>query len=89
MQKVRTQLPALAARVDFWWQGGRQDLAPVVLSPRWRQWGPACLLPMVYGDHQVARTRCRRRKARRRQALEAVCTACERHPVTLRLAPHV
>ena len=34
MHKVRTQLPALAALVDFWWQGVGQDVAPFVLSPR-------------------------------------------------------
>jgi hypothetical protein len=89
MTKVRRQLPALAALVDFWWQGVRQDLEPFVLSPRWHQWVHACLLPMVYWDYQVARTRCRRRKAKMRQALEAVRTAFERHPITLRLAPHV
>jgi hypothetical protein len=38
MKKVRTQLPALAALVDFWWQGVRQDLEPFVLSPPWGQW---------------------------------------------------
>jgi hypothetical protein len=89
MKKVRTQLPALAALVDFWWQGVRQDLEPFVLSPQWGQWVHTCLLPMMYWDDQVARTRCRRRKARIRQALEAVRTAFERHPLTLRLAPHV
>jgi hypothetical protein len=89
MKKVRTQLPALAALVDFWWQGVRQDLEPFVLSPQWGQWVHTCLLPMMYWDHQGARTRCRRRKARIRQALEAVRTAFERHPITLRLAPHV
>ena len=89
MTKVRRQLPALAALVDFWWQGVRQDLGPLVLSPRWPQWVHACLLPMVYWDSQVARTRCRRRKAKMRQALEAVRTAFERPSVTLRLAPPV
>ena len=87
MTKVRRQLPALAALVDFWWQGVRQDLGPLVLSPRWPQWVHARLLPMVYWDSQVARTRCRRRKAKMRQALEAVRTAFERPSVTLRLAP--
>ncbi len=89
MTKVRKQVPALAALVDFWWQGVSQDVEPFVWSPRWRQWVHASLLPMVYWDHQVARTRCRRRTAKMRQALEAVRTACERHPLTLRLAPHV
>jgi hypothetical protein len=89
MKKVRAQLPALAALVDFWWQGVQQDLEPFGLSPRWRQWVHAYLLPMVYWDYQVVCTRCRRRKAKMRQTLDAVRTAFERHPVTLRLAPQV
>jgi len=89
MHKVRKQLPALAALVDFWWQGVAQDLAPFVLSPRWQQWIHECLLPMVYWDVQVSRTRCRRRKAKLRAALEAVRGAFERHTITQRLAPQV
>src|SRR4029450_7558011 len=46
MTKVRKQVPALAALVDFWWQGVHQDLEPFLLSPRWRQWVYECLLPM-------------------------------------------
>ena len=89
MQKVRKQLPALAALVDFWWQGVEQDLAPFVLSPRWQQWVHACLLPMVYWDAQVSRTRCRRRKAKIQEALEAVRGEFERHAITQRLAPQL
>jgi hypothetical protein len=47
MTKVRKQVPALAALVDVWWQGGHQDLEPFLLSPRGRQWVDECLLPMV------------------------------------------
>jgi hypothetical protein len=36
MTKVRKQVPALAALVDFWWQGVWQDGEPFVLAPRWR-----------------------------------------------------
>ena len=39
MTKVRKQLPALAALVDFWWAGVRQDLAHAALSPLWRTVG--------------------------------------------------
>ena len=56
MQKVRKQIPALAALVDFWWQGVRQDLEPFLLSPLWRQWVHECLLPLVYWEHQIAHT---------------------------------
>ena len=89
MHKVRKQLPALAALVDFWWRGVQQDLEPFVLSPHWRQWVDACLLPMVYWERQVARTRCRRRKATMQGAWEEVRTAFDQHAITQRLAPQV
>jgi hypothetical protein len=89
MAKVRKQVPALAALVDFWWQGVHQDLEPFVLSPRWRQWVDECLLPMVYWDYQVARTRCRRRKAKMQAAWAEVRVAFDQHTITQRLAPQV
>jgi Family of unknown function (DUF6399) len=89
MTKVRKPVPALAALVDFWWQGVHQDLAPCPLSPRWRQWVYECLLPMVYWDHQVRRTRGRRRKASMQAAWQAAQAAFDRHTITQRLAPHV
>ena len=89
MHKVRKQLPALAALVDFWWQGVGQDVAPLVLSPRWRQWVHECLLPMVYGDEHVPRTRCRRRKAKMQEALGAVRATFEQHAITQQLAPQI
>ncbi|MEK7214104.1 MAG: DUF6399 domain-containing protein [Chloroflexota bacterium] len=75
--------------MDVWWQGVGQDVAPLALSPRWQQWVHACLLPMVSWDAHVPRTRCRRRKAKMQEALEAVRGACERHAITQRLAPQV
>ena len=89
MRKVRTQIPALAALVDFWWQGVGRDLEPFALSPSWRQWVYECLLPMVSWDHQVARTRGRRRKARLQRALAAVHATFTTHAMTQRLAPQV
>jgi hypothetical protein len=56
MVKVRKQVPALAALIDFWWHGVHQDLEPFRLSPRWQQWVSACLLPRVYWATQVPRT---------------------------------
>src|SRR5215471_3116395 len=72
MTKVRTQVPALAALVDFWWQGVHQDLEPFGLASRWQQWVHECLLPTVYWATQVPRTRCCRRKATIQEALETV-----------------
>jgi hypothetical protein len=64
MQKVRKQIPALAALVDFWWPGVWRDVEPFALSPRWRQWVQEGLLPLVYWERHAAQTRCPRRKAR-------------------------
>jgi len=89
MTKVGKQVPALAALVDFWWQGVHQDLEPFLLSPRWRRWVYEGLLPLVYWEHQVAHTRCARRKAKIRQALEAVQASFHTHALTKQLAPRV
>jgi hypothetical protein len=89
MQKVRKQIPALAALVDFWWQGVWHEGEPCVLSPLWQQWVQECLLPLVYWDRRAAQTRWPRRKARIGQALEAVRTVFNTHTLPQRLAPHV
>ena len=57
-------------------------MEPFGLSPRWRQWVQEGLLPLVYWEHQVAHTRCARRKAKMMQALEAVRTAFDTHAIT-------
>ena len=85
--KVRKQVPALAALVDFWWEGVRQDMAHAAISPRWGQWAAEVLLPLVYWKHQVAHTRCARRKAKIRQALEAMQGAFDHHALTRCLSP--
>jgi hypothetical protein len=64
MQKVRKQIPALAALVDCWWQGVRQDVEPFLLSPLWRPWVHECLLPLVSWAYHIAQTRCTRRKTK-------------------------
>jgi len=86
-KKVRKQLPALAALVDFWWAGVEVDLQQAVISPMWRRWTREVLLPLVYWEHQVARTRCARRKAKLRQALETAHVAFGHHAITQRLSP--
>jgi Family of unknown function (DUF6399) len=85
--KVRKQVPALAALVDCWWQGVQQDLAPFLLSPLWRSWVHECLLPLVYGEHHAAHTRCARKKAKIRQTLEVVPATFHTPTITKQLAP--
>jgi hypothetical protein len=88
MAKVRKQLPDLAAVVDLWWAGVRRDLAHAALSPLWQRWAEACLLPRVYWEHQVAHTRCPRRKAKLRPALEAMPVTFDQHALTPCRPPH-
>jgi hypothetical protein len=87
IQQVRTPFPALAALVDCWWAGGRRDVAQAALSPTWQQWAQESLLPWVDWEHQGARTRCARRRAMLRQALEAVQVPVAHHALTARLPP--
>lgn len=87
MTKVRKQLPALAALVDFWWAGVRRDVEQAALSPLWRRWAEEVLLPLVYWEHQVARTRGARRKAKIRQAQAAMQVAFDEHMLTQCLPP--
>lgn len=87
MKKVKKQVPDLAALVDFWWAGVRQDLDHAGVSPLWRTWAQEALLPQVYWAYQVTRTRCTRRKAKMQQALEVVRAACATHVLTQCLPP--
>ena len=89
LDKVRKQLASLAALVDFWWQGVWQDMQQVPLTPLWKNWVEELLLPLMYWQEQLSRTRCPQRKAKLLQALEAVQAAFDRHSITAQLAPEV
>ena len=90
LDKVRKQLAGVSALVDVWWQRFWQDVQHQVdLTPAWRQWIEELLLPRMYWQEQLSRTRCPRRKAKLLEAWEAVQTAFERHPITGQLAPAV
>jgi len=90
LAKVRKQLSGVAALVDVWWQEVWHDVqSQVSLTPRWRGWVAECVLPLMYWQEQLARTRCPRRKAKLLEALKAVEEAVEMHPLTQQLAPEV
>ncbi len=89
LDKVRKQLAGLSALVDLWWRGVWEDVQHVALTPMWTSWVAELLLPLMYWQRQVSRTRCPRRKAQLLQALEGVQDAFETHPITAQLAPEV
>ncbi len=87
MTKGKKPWPAVAALVDFWWQGVRQDLEHAAVSPRWQRWAPEALRPRRYWEQQVTRTRCARRKAKMPRVLERVRAEFEAHVITRSLPP--
>jgi hypothetical protein len=89
LDKVRKQLAGVSALIDFWWQTVGHDLESMAMPPRWTPWVEELLLPLMYWQEQLSRTRCRVQKAQIAQALQAVQDAFERHPCTGRLTPEV
>ena len=90
LDKVRKQLAGVAVLVDFWWQDVWHDVqSQVSLTPQWSRWIEELLLPLLYWQAQLSRTRCRRRKTSLREALQTVEEAFARHPITQYLAPEV
>jgi Family of unknown function (DUF6399)/IclR helix-turn-helix domain len=89
LDKVRQQLAGISALVDLWWQTVRQDLTQMAMTPRWTQWAEEVLLPLMYWQEQLRRTRCPGQKAQIALVLQAVEEACERHPCTRQLKPEV
>jgi len=87
--KVQKQLGSLSALIDLWWRTVHQDLAPLAMTPRWRQWAEEVLLPMVYWQEQLRRTRHRAQKAQIALALKGLAEAFEQHPCTRQFQPAV
>jgi hypothetical protein len=89
LDKVGKQCAGVSALVDFWWQTVRQDLAHLTMPPRWTQWAEEVLLPLMYWQEQLCRTRCPGQKVQIALVLQAVEAAFERHPCTRQLTPEL
>jgi uncharacterized protein DUF6399/IclR-like helix-turn-helix domain-containing protein len=89
LDKVRKQLAGVSALVDFWWQTVRQDLEQMAMTPRWTTWVEELLLPLMYWQEQLRRTRHPVQKAQIALVLQAVQEAFERHPCTRQLTAEV
>ena len=89
LTKVRKQLAGISALVDFWWQRVEHDLEDIALTSSWKDWVDECLLPLMYWQEQLSRTRCLGQKAQIALALQVIQEAFERHPCTGRLRPEV
>jgi hypothetical protein len=59
------------------------------MTPKWTKWADELLLPLMYWQEQLRRTRCPGQKAQITLVLQAVEEAFERHPYTRQLKPEV
>lgn len=89
LAKVRKQLAGISALIDFWWQTVHQDVAQMAMTPAWTQWTDEFLLPLMYWQEQLRRTRCLGHKAQIARVLQVVEEAFARHPCTLKLTAEV
>jgi len=89
LDKVQKQLAGISALVDLWWQTVRQDLTQLAMTPRWTQWAEDVLLPLMYWQEQLRRTRHPVQKAQIALVLEAVEEVFARHPCTRQLKPEL
>ena len=89
MKKVSDQVPALAALVDFWWQGVARDLTGLTLTPLWRRWVKEVLLPHAYWEAQLSRSRHRGQRAKISQTLEQSQERLDQHAMTRRIPARV
>ena len=89
LDKVQKQLAGISVLVDFWWQRVCQDLRQLAMTPRWSQWAQEVLLPLMYWQEQLRRTRHPVQKAQIALVLQTVEEAFERHPCTRQLKPEL
>jgi len=83
--KFTRQIPDLAALVDVWWLWVEQSLAPERMDAEFREWLLARLLPTVYWQAQLAKTRTPGLKEAYEQAFKGARQALHQHPITAAL----
>jgi Family of unknown function (DUF6399)/IclR helix-turn-helix domain len=85
LSKAQKQLGGLSTLIDLWWRTVRQDLTQLSMTPRWSQWAEEVLLPLMYWQEQLRRTRHPVQKAQIALVLQAREEAFERHSCTRQL----
>lgn len=84
--KFTRQIPGLAALVEGWWEGVEQSLAPDTRDTELRGWLLERLLPTVYWQAQVGKTKTPALKEVYRQAFEHAREVLHHHPLTTTLS---
>jgi hypothetical protein len=81
------QIPAVASLVDAWWLGVEHSLASQALGADTGVWLRERLLPTVYWQAQVEKTKTATLKTAYQTAFQQAHTALLQHPLTPRLTP--
>ena len=89
LSKVQKQLGGLSALIDLWWQTVRQDLTQLAMPLRWTQWAEEVLLPLMYWQEQLRRTRHPAQKAQIALVLKTLEEAFEQYSCTHQLQPEL
>jgi hypothetical protein len=87
VRKVERQIPGLAAPVDAWWLEVEHRLAPLAVDDPPQRWLPQQLLPVVYWQTQVEKTKPPALKTADQQAFRQAQAALLQHPLTATVTP--
>ena len=85
--KFQRQIPGIAALVDAWWLGVEHRIAPLALDQPTQSWLQQQLLPVVYWQTQVEKTKTPALKTAYQQAFRQAQAALLRHPLTATVTP--
>lgn len=85
--KFTCQIPALASLVDAWWLGVERSFTSLALAAPTQCWLQERLLPVVYWQIQLEKTKTPTLKSAYQTAFQAAHTALLQHPLTPTLAP--
>jgi hypothetical protein len=85
--KVKRQIPGLAALVDAWWLGVEHSLASLAFDEPTHRWLQQRLLPVVYWQAQLEKTKTPALKTAYQQAFRQAQAALLQHPLTATVTP--
>ncbi len=87
VRKFQRQIPGIAALVDAWWLGVEHRLAPLALDDPTHRWFQQQLLPVVYWQTQVEKTKTPALKTAYQQAFRQAQATLLHHPLTATVTP--
>lgn len=85
--KFTRQIPGIAALVDAWWLGVEHRLASLGLDQPLQRWLQQRLLPVVYWQTQVEKTKTPTLKTAYQQAFRQAQATLLQHPLTATVTP--